>query len=192
MACWFRFWKNPGILSTFFSLQTNGYARRKLRGFSLNRDVVKTANPQRLLGQARPLHPYQWLWEPVEQESSFVIRAMFGAKALYLHGLMMVCFCVGKEPWRGLLLCTDKTHHASLIAEFSSLRPHPVLGKWLYLPESANDFESTAKRLIRLAQSRDLRLGVVPGVRKRKAKKPQRPSRPKSGRRTPKKPGRSR
>ena len=93
---------------------------------------------------------------------------MFGAKALYLHGLMMACFCAEEDPWRGVLLCTDRAQHASLAAEFPSLRPHPVLGKWLYLPESATDFERAATRLLRLAQARDPRIGVVPGTKKRK------------------------
>lgn len=98
-----------------------------------------------------------------------MLRTMFRAKALYLHGLLMVCFCAEDEPWRGMLVCTDRARHSSLRAEFPSLQPHSVLGKWLYLPESAGDFEQTAARLLRLAQARDPRLGVVPGTKKKRA-----------------------
>ena len=55
------------------------------------------------LGRARPVHRHQWLWEPLEAEPGFVLRTMFGAKAVYLDGKLMCCFCAGEEPWRGML-----------------------------------------------------------------------------------------
>jgi hypothetical protein len=96
---------------------------------------------------------------------------MFGAKAVYLHGLMMLCFTAGQEPWRGVLVCTDRTRHAALVAEFPSLAPHPVLPKWLYLPESSADFETSAEKIVRLARQRDPRLGIVPQPKKRRTNK---------------------
>ena len=59
--------------------------------------------------------------------------------------------------------------HASLLAEFPELSPHPVLPKWLYLPETANSFERTTARLVSLAGRRDTRLGVTPQARKKKS-----------------------
>jgi len=120
------------------------------------------------LGQIKRVHRYAWLWEPLEDDAGFVARAMFGTKAVYLDGLLMLCFSAKTEPWRGVLICTDHKHHASLIAEFPVLVPHPVLPKWLYLPESADDFEHIAVRLVALARRRDPRLGVVPQPKKRK------------------------
>ncbi len=96
------------------------------------------------LGRARPVHRHQWLWEPLETEPGFVLRTMFGAKAVYLDGKLMCCFCAGDEPWRGMLVCTDRTRHAALQAEFPDLTPHPILPKWLYLPETADRFERAA------------------------------------------------
>lgn len=128
-------------------------------------------------GDARPLHPYAWIWEPLEQHSSFVLRPMFGAKAVYLHGLMMLCFCARKEPWRGVFVCTDFVHHASLRRQFPSLRSHDVLAKWLYLPESSSDFETCAHALADLAWRRDPRIGVLPQPKKRRrGATPQRPA----------------
>lgn len=115
----------------------------------------------------RPVHPHQWLWEPLETDPSFVLRSMFGAKAAYLDGRLMVCFCASKEPWCGLLVCTDRSHHAPLRTEFPELTPHPILPKWLYLSESAETFERTAQRLVMLARRRDPRLGVTPKPRKK-------------------------
>jgi hypothetical protein len=46
------------------------------------------------------------------------------------------------------------------------LTPHAVLSKWLYLPETASDFEQTAQRLVTLVLRRDARIGVE-GTRKK-------------------------
>ena len=55
-----------------------------------------------------------------------------------------------------------------MLAEFPSLRPHTILGKWLYLPETAETFERDARRLVQLARSGDPRLGVAPSSRKKR------------------------
>jgi hypothetical protein len=90
---------------------------------------------------------------------------MFGAKAAYLDGRIMLCFCAREEPWCGVLICTDRSHHESLAQEFAQLAPHPILPKWLYLPESHERFESVAERLVRLVRLRDPRIGVTPKFR---------------------------
>lgn len=121
------------------------------------------------------MHPYEWLWEPVENDPGFVLRPMFGGKSLYLDGKLMLYFAAKDEPWRGLLVCTDRTQHAALIADFPDLVSHPILPKWLYLPESAETFERQATRLVALARRRDARIGVSPPLRKkRQAKSPRR------------------
>jgi hypothetical protein len=114
------------------------------------------------IGRARRVHPYAWLWEPLESDATFVLGAMFGTKVVYLDGRLMLCFSARTEPWRGVLVGTEREHHASLRAELPSLSPHPILPKWLYLPESADDFERVAGRLVQLARQRDRRLGVAP------------------------------
>jgi hypothetical protein len=124
--------------------------------------------PAQLVGAAKPIHPHRWLWEPLETDPTFVLRSMFGAKAAYLDGKLMLCFCAGEEPWRGVLVCTDRSHHPALQTEFSELAPHPILPKWLYLPEDSDRFESAAQRLVTLAGRRDSRLGVVPKARMKK------------------------
>ena len=114
------------------------------------------------------VHPYAWLWEPLESDASFLLRPMFGAKAVYLNGKLMFCFIAKAEPWRGVLVATDRENHASLMADFPDLSPHSVLRKWLYLRESSDAFESVADALVRLARQRDSRIGVTPQPRKRK------------------------
>jgi hypothetical protein len=119
-------------------------------------------------------HRHEWLWEPLQSDPSFFLRTMFGAKAAYLGGRMMLCFCAGEEPWRGVLVCTAREHHAALVAEFPALASHAILPKWLYLPESAPTFERDATRLVALARRLDPRLGIEPGTRKKRSTAPRR------------------
>lgn len=120
------------------------------------------------LAGVRRLHPHSWIWEPLEEDASFLLGSMFGTKVVYLDGRLVLCFSAREEPWRGVLVGTEKEHHPSLQAEFPMLSPHPILPKWLYLPESADDFERVAGRLVALARERDPRIGVAPKTKRRK------------------------
>ncbi|HWA87573.1 MAG TPA: hypothetical protein VG710_15190 [Opitutus sp.] len=132
----------------------------------------------RSLGRVRAIHPHAWLWEPLENDPTFVLRSMFGAKSVYLSGKIMLCFCAGDEPWRGVLVATDQTRHTALIAEFPELAPHRILPKWLYLSESCDRFERLAAMLVALARIRDPRIGVIPKPKKSKRRPSPRASRP--------------
>jgi hypothetical protein len=88
-----------------------------------------------------------------------------------LHGCHQLFLTTQGEPWQGVLVCTFHEHHASLRADFPSLAPHPVLGKWLYLPESADTFEADARRLVQRIKSRDPRLGIPPSAKKKRPTK---------------------
>jgi hypothetical protein len=125
---------------------------------------VSAARPR----AARPDHPLEWLLEPVRDDPGFESKSWFGGRTLTLDGLHRLFLTTQGEPWQGLLVCTFHEHQPSLLAEFPALRPHPVLGKWLYLSESAETFERDAKRLVQLARARDPRLGVPPSAKKKK------------------------
>ena len=112
--------------------------------------------------RARVVHPHAWIWEPLEADPRFLLRAMFGCKAAYLDGKMMLCFAAKDEPWRGVLVCTAREQHASLMQTLPALTPHPVLSKWLYLPEARGDFETVAARIVELVRRHDPRIGVLP------------------------------
>ncbi len=119
--------------------------------------------------KVRVVHPYQWLWEPLERDLGFLLRPMFGGKAAYLDGKLTLYFSAKEEPWRGVLVCTERVHQESLMAEFPDLKPHSILPKWLYLSESNDRFEAVAERLVQLAGRRDARLGVTPKPKKRRS-----------------------
>ena len=122
---------------------------------------------EKTFAKAKPVHPHHWLWEALEDDPGFVLKPMFGGKSLYLDGNLRLYFSAKEEPWRGMLVCTEREHHPALQKEFPVLAPHPVLPKWLYLPEETESFERTAVRLVALARRRDPRIGVAPKPKKR-------------------------
>lgn len=108
-------------------------------------------------------HPLQWVVEPLAEEPSYIEKAMFGCRGCYLYGrLMLVLAARGKEPWNGLLLPTERKHHQSLRRDHKGLVIHPVLKKWLYLPEADEEFEEAAHGLVESILANDPRMGVEP------------------------------
>lgn len=78
----------------------------------------------------------------------------------------------GAEPWNGLLIPTDHQFHESIRKDFKTVKQHPVLKKWLYLPEASEDFETMASDVVEAIRMNDQRFGVEPKERvKRKSKK---------------------
>jgi hypothetical protein len=125
-------------------------------------------------GKVKKTHPYAWLWEPLEGDPGFMLRPMFGGRAAYVDGRLVLYFPFpsDRDPdWLGVCACTAHEHHASLMAEFPALEPHPVLPKWLFLSEEHERFESVAEKLVALAKWRDPRLGVIGKAGKRRARK---------------------
>ena len=84
---------------------------------------------------------------------------------------MVLVLCSGEEPWNGLLIPTDHQFHQDIIQDFSGVVQHPVLKKWLYLPENQEDFESTAMDLVEAIRLGDMRIGIEPKERKSRNRK---------------------
>ncbi len=110
----------------------------------------------------------QWLAEPLEDEPSLIRKPMFGALAYYLRGRLVLVLSDREPPWSGVLLPTEKEYHNKLMDEFPALAPHPILGKWLYLPVTAEDFESIAADIVQAISEGDPRIGVEPKPKKKK------------------------
>jgi hypothetical protein len=113
-------------------------------------------------------HPLEWLAEPVATDPTFVLKSWFGGRSIMLRGKHQLFLTTQGEPWQGVLVCTFHEHQPSLLAEIPALRQHPVLKKWLYLRETAETFETDARRLVQLARAGDPRLGVAPSPRKQR------------------------
>lgn len=108
-----------------------------------------------------------WVFDVFEGEETYLSKPMFGCLAAYVDGLLCLVAADRGAPWDGLLVCTSQDRHAALVEELPALRRHPVLGKWLYVPESDPEFEHTARRTTALVLARDERIGVEPRPRRR-------------------------
>ncbi|WGS53026.1 hypothetical protein LFL96_33180 [Paraburkholderia sp. D15] len=111
-----------------------------------------------------------WIFDAFERDPTYLRKRMFGSDAAYLDGLLCLIAADRGKPWSGLLVCTSHDRHAALIDTLPALRPHPVLGKWLYVPQDDAEFETTAAELTALVLARDPRIGVEPKPRKRSRK----------------------
>ncbi len=116
----------------------------------------------------KPVHPLQWIMEPLEQDQTFMQKKMFGAEVAYIDSRMVIALIAGEEPWNGLLVCTSRECHESLIKSFPQLVSHAILGKWLYVSQSHEDFESVAENICSKVLSRDPRIGIESKPKKAK------------------------
>lgn len=115
-----------------------------------------------------------WAFEPFQNDPLFFSKRMFGGLAAYVDGRLVMVLCENPgdrkwkdkqypyDIWNGILIPTEREFHADLQKEFPNLVNHPVLPKWLYLPMSTKDFESTVERISNLIAKKDERLGVNP------------------------------
>lgn len=112
----------------------------------------------------------EWILQAFEDHPSFFTKRMFGGLAVYLFGRLMMLLVeptrTGRWKWHGVLICTDRAHHAAIVAEFPQLAPHDVLGKWLYIDSRHADFEPTLERVAAAIARDDRRFGIQPRPRK--------------------------
>ena len=108
---------------------------------------------------------HEWILEPFAGHPTFHSKSMFGGLAAYLFERQMLLLVEptksGRWNWHGVLVCTDQKHHKSLQAEFRGLKPHAVLGKWLFIDSVHEDFESTMQAVAGRVAGNDPRFGVV-------------------------------
>lgn len=114
----------------------------------------------------------EWILQAFEDRPSFFTKRMFGGLAVYLFGRLMMVLVepsrTGRWTWHGVLVCTDREHHASITASIPALLPHEVLKKWLYLDSRHEEFEATMERVARAIARNDPRFGVHPGPKNRR------------------------
>jgi len=122
--------------------------------------------------QTKMKHPLGWLLEPLEDHPTYLRRKMFGCEAAYLNGRLMLVLASGEEPWNGLMVATGREFHQALQTEWRQLKPHPVLGKWLYISQTDPDFDRVATAIVKCVRQGDTRIGVEPKPRKPKRRKP--------------------
>ena len=64
-----------------------------------------------------------------------------------------------------MLIATDHEFHDAIRQDFETVVQHPVLKKWLYVSQSAEDFETLASGIVEAVRTNDPRLGVEPKER---------------------------
>lgn len=111
-----------------------------------------------------------WILDAFERDAGYLHKRMFGSEAAYMDGLLCLVVADRDEPWNGLLVCTSIERQAALIDEMPALKPHPVLGKWLYIRQGDPAFEEIVERMTSLVLARDERIGVEPKPRSRRGK----------------------
>jgi hypothetical protein len=124
----------------------------------------------------------EWIFQVFEDHDSFFTKRMFGGLAAYLFGRQMMLLVeptkTGRWTWHGVLICTERAQHLSIIKEFPQLAPHDTLKKWLYIDSSHEDFETTMERAAAAIARDDQRFGIHPRPRKERVGSPFRRKKP--------------
>lgn len=124
-------------------------------------------------------------FEKLFRLDDFDIKHMFGGMALYGHGKML--FCIMEDPtqnfykdkkfsypiWNGVLIPTHREYHDDFFKISKDFIPHPVLGKWMYIPQTLENFEELTEKLALLALKNSDIIGIFPKPKKKKAVKKQ-------------------
>ncbi len=127
--------------------------------------------PQRdpLRTKPRKAPPFEFVLEALSTLSPRT-RPMFGCLAVYLGEKIVLVLRDKSDGDGGVWLATTKEHHASLRAEFPTMRSIRVLGKgvtgWQILPADAPDFEESVLRACELIARGDPRIGKIPKARR--------------------------
>ncbi|MGZ3772218.1 MAG: TfoX/Sxy family DNA transformation protein [Pseudobdellovibrionaceae bacterium] len=126
------------------------------------------------------LQQLQWVEELLPLD--ILKKSMFGGNAYYRdQKLVLVLFeksgnknFHGKrfkfELWNGCMFPVEKSLHGEVLALFPFLISHPVLPKWLYLPQDTEDFDDRVEILVRKIFAPKSIFGVIPKEKKAKIK----------------------
>ena len=129
-----------------------------------------------------------WAFERLLRSPTALAKRMFGGVAAYDHGQLLLVLMESPgdkeyrgqkynfDIWNGIFIPTDRERHAELLKIVPCAVSHPVLGKWLYLPEDSETFEDDVRKVLFLIASRSPLVGVVPKPRKSRRARRTRPS----------------
>ncbi|MCM0606625.1 MAG: hypothetical protein KA715_11090 [Xanthomonadaceae bacterium] len=111
-------------------------------------------------------------YESLYGHERLTYRKMFGGLAIYFKGRLVTCIMQNREDsdWNGILIPTERDHHAALLERWPSLIPHKILPKWLYLSMSNPELESIAPEIVRAIEKSDPRIGIEPKSKNRAKK----------------------
>jgi hypothetical protein len=74
------------------------------------------------------------------------------------------------EIWNGCLIPTDREHHDELLGAIKGTIVHPVIKKWLYLPQKSEYFEDSMNQIVELIKKKSSLIGVEPKLKIKKSR----------------------
>lgn len=103
-------------------------------------------------------HTFEFVKDYFQEVDGFRVKKMFGGQALMIYNKMVLVLMDGEETayrgkdygekiWNGVLIPTSKEHHSMLMKKFPQIKPHKVLGKWLFISADHPAFEETCEAL---------------------------------------------
>ena len=122
-------------------------------------------------------------FEEVADKDSFYLKKFFGGLSIYVYGRMVAFLCEhpgdkkyrGKrfklDIWDGCLIPSVRENHKELLNLLDGTIVHPVIEKWLYLPQKSKHFESSMLKLADLVARKSSLIGVEPVLKAVQIKK---------------------
>lgn len=129
---------------------------------------------------AKELASLNWVEELLPQD--YLRKRMFGGFAYYIDEKLMLLMFESEgnktyqgqkfdfEIWNGCMFPVEKERQAEVLEVFPFLFPHPVLGKWLYIPMETEDFDSNVQSVLREIRRKNELFGTIPKAKGSKAK----------------------
>lgn len=108
---------------------------------------------------------------------------MFGGFAYYFENKLVLCLFEDSDTksyknlkynfaiWNGCLFPSDRENHVEILKKFPFLINHPVLPKWLYLPQQSENFESHTELILKEIRRRSALFGTIPKQKKKTPEK---------------------
>ena len=148
-------------------MRESAFAKRPAFARATAAKLADTPARKRAAGQKQ--FDNEWILDALTGHPGFFTKRMFGGLAAYLFGRQMLVLVeptrTGRWQWHGVLVCTGHEHHEAIRSDFPHLRPHEVLGKWLYLDSRHDHFETTMTDVAAAIARDDERFGIHPVAR---------------------------
>lgn len=121
-------------------------------------------------------------FEDLSQEDSFYLKRFFRGLSIFVFGKAVAYLSNrpsdksfrGKQYkfdiWNGCLIPTSREHHFELLKRVKGTLVHPVITKWLYLPQSSEHFEDSMIQLVEMIKRRSILIGIEPELKPKKTK----------------------
>ena len=121
-------------------------------------------------------------FEDLSNHDTFYFKKFFGGLSIYVFGKMVAFLAEhpgdknfrGKkfkvDVWNGCLIPSVHENHLELLKLLKGTLIHPVIEKWLYLPQQSKHFEDSMIKLVELIKRKSILIGIEPSLKVKKQK----------------------